>query len=69
MSPSWRNTRKGLATGGGSPMADIDDTSQTIQGMIPGQFVEMENPFDDNSALQTSKLHTEKSANLPYAKI
>ena len=50
-------------------MADIDDMSQTIQGMITGEFVEMENPFDDNNAFQTSKLHTEKSANLPYAKI
>ena len=37
--------------------------------MIPGEFVEMVNPFDDDSALHMSKLPTEESANIPYVKI
>ena len=40
--------------------SNIINSSQRILGMIPGEFVELVNPFNDENVLQSSILPTEE---------
>ena len=47
-----RTKKRQIGPKGVSTMTDIDEANQTIQGMIPGEFVELVYPFNGDNVLQ-----------------